>query len=354
MAGLFDQLYYSDLNNNNINQQFNPVVSLLLKARLNPNGLDDDFGSALSLLHATNLAQLALGAVKSTPIIAFSQALANTLDDDLNTEDDDIASFISVPYHQFDFAKVKSRSYRQLLSTSGTPVQMNKVFRLYQTFFHDYKVEYRDFMFDIYEDGRYGLNIAIPSGNQLIVDKNNFLLVQGEMFCRTCPYEIQYHARELLGEEQAVVAKTPQTFLNTVADKHWVDLNEEGDFGEYGDFRDIESFGSNRYVLRAAYNDFEQPFKSQFELNYLTAAANRDAWFQAQGILNRFDRKFFAALDKHRGTDCRRVSGDPVLAPLCKDITTMLKVLISVHLTTFSNKFYAGEPRMPALTSSQP
>ncbi|NQZ12358.1 MAG: hypothetical protein HRT35_34830, partial [Algicola sp.] len=280
---------------------------------------------------------LSLVAGQLIPLIKASMKQDNISD---FATDSNLPEFTAVEYNQFNFIKVKSRTYRQLVMSSANRADIDKVFNLYQQFFYDYQLDYESFVFDIYEDGRFGLNIAIPQGTKLVVDENNFLLAQGPMFCRTCHYEIQYHARELDVKAQQKVHKNAQQFLNQVADNHWQDLNNEGDFGEYSDFRDIEAFGSHRYVLRAAYSDFEEPFKDQYELNYFTAATNRDAWFQAQGILNRFDDDFFAALDKYRGTDCTRVIGDTARRAVCNDIETMLKVLISVHLTSFSNKFY--------------
>ena len=249
-------------------------------------------------------------------------------------------TFKEVNYHQFSFVKVKSRTYGQMLNSSGTPANMEQVFTLFNHVFHGYTVNYKAFVFDIYEDGRFGLNIAVPHGVELAVDNDEFLVAKGNMFCRTCDYGIQYHARQLMHETQVQIKKSPELFLNTVADQHWQDLNEEGDYGEYTDFRTIESFGGQRYVLRAAYSDFSEPFKNQFELNYFTAAINRDAWFQAQGILNRFDDDFFESLDKHRGTDCTSHNLSLEQVTLCRDIETMLTVIISVHLTSFSNKYF--------------
>ncbi len=251
------------------------------------------------------------------------------------------STYKEVNYHQFNFIKVKSRSYGQLLNSSGTPANMEHVFALLNHVFHGYQVDHEKFVFDIYEDGRFGLIIAVPHGVELTVD-DEFLVAKGRMFCRTCDYGIEYHVRQLTHETQ--IQKKPEQFLNKVADQQWQDLNEEGDYGEYTDFRTIESFGGQRYVLRAAYSDFSEPFKDQFELNYFIAATNRDSWFQAQGILNRFDHEFFASLDEFRGTDCTSHNLPFEQSTLCRDIETMLTVLISVHLTSFSNKVFPIEP----------
>jgi hypothetical protein len=255
--------------------------------------------------------------------------------------DSEEAGFIQVDYQQFQFIKVKTRSYQQLLNSSGSPTDMNKVFELFNTLFYGYRVDYEALQFDIYEDARYSLNIAVPSGVSLTVDKNGFLLAQGKMFCRTCNYEIQYHARSSNKKAIARIKKSPYLFLNNIADQHWQDLNEEGEYDEYDDFRTIENFGGGRYVLRAAYSDLAESFKEKYEINYFTAATNRESWFQAQGILNRFDDDFIDDIDDYRGTDCTAANLKLKQINVCHDIETMLHVMISVHLTSFSNKpFY--------------
>ena len=256
---------------------------------------------------------------------------------------DELPEFIEVNYRQFTFVKTKSRSYQQLLSSSGTPDNIDQVLRLFNHIFHGYRLDFHQFVFDVYQDGRFGLNIALPQGVELTVDEQGFLLAKGDMFCRLCDYEIQYHARQLSGNSQVAIEKNAALFLHQIADQHWQDLNDEGDYDEYHDFRGIEAFGGFRYVLRAAFSDFAEPFKRQFELNYFTAATNRDAWFQAQGILNRFDETFFKNIEQHRGTDCTKVNLSVPQHALCVDIETMLKVMISVHLTSFSNQFFSHE-----------
>ena len=257
-------------------------------------------------------------------------------------EDDDTYwenNFRKIDYHQFEFIKTKSRNFQQMLATSSDPKGLDKVFMIYNAFFKGYEIDYANFQFDVYEDSGIGLNIIIPQGTALKVDGNQYLLIEGDMFCQTCPYEIQYHVRSLSDKDQSQINKSPNQFLGNLADQHWEDLNEEGDYGEYEELRDIESFGSNRYVLRALFSDFHLDHQDSYELNYYTAATNRDTWFQAQGILNRFDSAFSKALEKHRGTDCRKTNLEKDKAMICSDIETALKILVSVHLTSFSNKF---------------
>ena len=220
---------------------------------------------------------------------------------------------------------------------------LNKVFSIFNLYFHGYQVDYESFLFDIYEDSQFGLNIAVPSDIKLTVDKNNYLVVEGDMFCRTCPYEIQYHIRNLNSADRTVMDQSPDSFLNTLANQHWNELNSEGDYREYTDFREIESYGNHKHILRAAFSDLHNQYQDDFELNYLTIATNKDSWFQVQGILNRFDHRFLKNLDKHRGTDCRTIPTKnkrkyKQKTALCNDIETILKILLSTHLTTFSNK----------------
>ncbi|PCJ15069.1 MAG: hypothetical protein COB04_13895 [Gammaproteobacteria bacterium] len=246
-------------------------------------------------------------------------------------------------YFQFSFIKTKSRTFNQILNSSDHSKGLKKIFTVFNLYFHDYSVDYGSFVFDVYEDSQFGLNIVVPSGINLSVDKNKYLVAEGEILCRTCPYEIQYHIRNINQKNHHAITETPNKFLNELANQHWNELNAEGDYGEYTEFREIESFGNNKHILRAAFSDLDAKYQDQFELNYLTIASNEQHWFQAQGILNRFDHKFLKDLDKYRHTDCREIPVTNKRAhkkkkALCKDIETTLKILLSVHLTTFSNK----------------
>lgn len=251
------------------------------------------------------------------------------------------SNYREVSYDQFLFIKTKSRDYQQMLASSSDPDGLKKVFQIYKAFFKGYQIDHRNFVFDIYEDGRTGLNIAVPHGVELTVDDGRYLLVDGEMFCQTCPYEIQYHVRTRSDHDLATMQSTPEKFLEKVAYDHLADLLAEGPgYGEYQEFRHIESYGSDRHVLRALYSNFQNSHQQEaLELNYFTAATSRDTWFQAQGILNRFDQEFIAALNKHQGTNCGNINLEQSKTALCGDLETILKILMSVHLTSFSNKF---------------
>lgn len=205
-------------------------------------------------------------------------------------------------------------------------------------FFHGYQLSFEDYLFDVYEDGTMGLNIVVPADIELKVTEDNYLLLQGAMFCRTCPYEIQYHVRSLAQDSQNEIQENPTDLLNQAANDHWDELNDEGEYREYSDFRNISSYGNDRYVLRAAFSYLEASYQDNFEVNYFTAATNSKTWFQVQGILNRFDHDFLKDLEEHRGTDCRLKDLNQSKTALCKDAQSMLKILMAVHLTSFSNE----------------
>ena len=266
--------------------------------------------------------------------------------DEFSVDSEDLAwqkEYRQTDYFQFSFIKTKSRTFGQMVESTDYSEGLNKVFSLFNLYFHGYQVDYDSFVFDIYEDSQFGLNIAVPSGITLSVDKHKYLVVEGNLFCRTCPYEIQYHIRNMKPADRVAMNDSAHSFLNNLAHQHWNELNAEGDYGEYTDFREIESYGNHKHILRAAFSDLHNQYQDDFELNYLTIAANEDTWFQVQGILNRFDHRFLKDLDKHRGTDCRAIPSESKRKykqkrALCNDIETMLKILLSAHLTTFSNK----------------
>ncbi len=243
-----------------------------------------------------------------------------------------------VVYGDFTFIKTKSRHYHQMLASSRDPNGLQKVFDLYKYFFHGYRLGFEDYLFDVYEDGKMGLNIVVPTDVELKVTEDNFLLLEGAMFCRTCPYEIQYHVRNLAQNLKDEIQENPTDFLNQAANNHWDELNDEGEYGEYSDFRNVSNYGNERYVLRAAFSDLAASYQDNFEVNYFTAATNSKTWFQVQGILNRFDHDFLNNLDEHRGTDCRLKDLSQSKIALCKDAESMLKILMAVHLTSFSNE----------------
>lgn len=285
-----------------------------------------------------------------SPALAFWRSIipsAYAAPADLAIESEDDLSwelpanvFREVLYQNFQFVRVKTRTFAQMLASSGRPKSISHALTLFQEFFPNYKIAYSDLEFDVYTDAHYGLNIIVPHGVDLTVD-DGYLLAEGGMFCQTCPYEIQYHARSIQEEVQQQVRNDADEFLNGVADQHWDELNEEGDYVEYDDFRQIDHYGSERYVLRAAFSDFAEPLKDEFELNYFIAANNRDAWFQAQGILNRFDEDFFDDLERYQGTDCTTANLSDSQQALCADITTSFKVLASTHFTSFSNRIFS-------------
>ncbi len=247
--------------------------------------------------------------------------------------------YTEVHYEGFHFVKTKTRSYQHMLMSDGRPQSFQRALQLFEYLFPSYTIDYQAQMFDVYTDAHYGLNLIVPEDAKLTVE-NGYLVAQGPIFCRTCPYEIQYHARTLNLDSQNELAKAPDDYLNAIADQHWEELNEEGDYQEYVHFRQVEDYGSGRHVLRAAYSDFGEPFKEVFELNYFTAAHSRDAWFQVQGILNPFDDDFIRRITEQQGTDCTQARLSKAQKRVCQDILTAFNVIASTHFTSFSNRLF--------------
>lgn len=258
-----------------------------------------------------------------------------------------------VAYQQFQFTRVKTRSFAQMLASSGDPASFERVLALYQHFFEGVQIDYQNLLFDVYTDAWYGLNIIVPHGADLVVEEG-YLLAQNTWMCQTCPFEIQYHVRQSrVSSSQIAQAATineqqrAMLFLQDLADEHWNALNQESDFSEFSAFRQIDNYGAGRQVLSAAFGNFGAPFIDQYELNYFVAAHNRDAWFEAQGIVNRFDHTFMERIEANHGTQCapgENLSDSDALSreqiALCRDITRAFWVLASTHFTSFANRLY--------------
>jgi|GEM_PF-4287615 len=277
-----------------------------------------------------------------------------------------------VPYQQFNFVRVKTRSFSQILASSGQPESITRLLILYQHFFDGYNIDYQNLMFDVYTDAWYGLNIVVPHGANLVVE-DGYLLAQSAWMCQTCRFEIQYHVRQSpvlsasLPADSAAVSRSgsdktaiqtqrSSQFLQDLADEHWDTLNQESDYDEFVDFRTVDNYGAGRQVLSAAFDNFAAPFVDYHELNYFVAAHNRDVWFEVQGIVNRFDRRFLQDMRDFRGTNCvltenkrnntgksarsafRSLSQEQAL--VCRDITRAFWVLASAHFTSFANRLY--------------
>lgn len=256
-------------------------------------------------------------------------------------------AFKEVDYQHFHFTKVKTRSFAEMLASSGNPKSIERMLALFDRFFPGYTLDLERQSFDVYTDAHYGLNLILPQDTELTVE-DGFLLAKGDMFCRTCAYEVQYHARNLTANIQHYLEKNARTFLHRVAEQHWQDLNAEGDYQEYVDFRQIEAFGNHRHVLRAAFSDFDEPFKNRFELNYFVAAHSRDAWFQVQGILNPFDDALLSRIQQYQGTDCTVLHLSSEQVAVCREARTAFNVLASTHFTSFSNQIFSALASPPA------
>ncbi|MCY7296508.1 S1 family peptidase [Alteromonas sp. a30] len=310
---------------------FTPSESALALSPLKPNSID-------SVLRQVNAFDAE--AVLSSTLSSHAQ-LIEGVEETLSYQLPVSAQYQEVNYQGFHFVKVKTRSYHDMLASSGNPQSIASALVLFQHFFPDYRIDYSSQQFSVYTDAHYGLNLILPESVKLVVE-DGFLLAKSELLCRTCAYEIQYHARVVKPKIQAIIQRNAEGFLQRVAAQHWNDLNAEGDYQEYPNFRQIEPYGSGRYVLRAAFSDFDEPFKDSFELNYFIAAHNRETWFQVQGIVNRFDADFLQKIEKYKGTDCTSGHLNPEQTQLCDDVLMAFNVLASTHFTSFSNQIFSS------------
>ncbi len=310
-----DQIRYTDDSAATLDDATNPMIGWLT-----------DFPDKHDFAHTIPMNYLSI----AKSILAATNSPA----DDFGTMDNWPQNHLEIHYQNFTFIRTKTRGYPNLLATSSGSQDLEEVFTIYKHFFSQFKVDYNQFLFDIYEDPQLGLNIAIPAETTLTVDKHGYLVTEGEDFCQTCPYEIQFHIRQVKGLRH----QNPADFLNDIANQHLDELNEEGEYKEYDAFRNTTDYGNDRYILRAAFSDFDVMRQDDYEFNYFVAAKNQDNWFQAQAILNRFDPQFFEDLDDFPATDCTAPKLQPDQQDMCFDVKTMLKILMAVHLTSFSNQ----------------
>lgn len=281
-----------------------------------------------------------------------------------------------VAFRQFNFVRVKTRSFGQLLDSSGQPESVTRLLILFQHFFDGYNIDYHNLMFDVYTDAWYGLNIVVPKNADLVPDEG-VLSAQSPWMCQTCRFNIQYQVSQSpvllasIADSSATDKTTHHTarhaaneaqtqrsvqFLQELADEHWDTLNRESDYDEFADFRTVDNYGAGRQIISAAFDNFNAPFVDYHELNYFAAAHNRDVWFEAQGIVSRFDQQFLQHMQDFRGTNCvlndntnsHAAQSEQVLlrtlsqeqALVCRDITRAFWVLASVHFTSFANRLY--------------
>ncbi|KZW99888.1 hypothetical protein JL49_14770 [Pseudoalteromonas luteoviolacea] len=260
-----------------------------------------------------------------------------------SVENTTFVPFISPPsrvnYQNFQFVKIKTRSLNQFSHSSGNPEEIVQVVKLFRSIFGDIELDFAAQAFDVYSDAYYGLNIVIPSGTQLYTDDDGYLLAKSEQLCQLCFFELQYHARDLNTKQRQYIEKDAMTFLFRKLDEHWNELNEEGVYEEYKDFRQLLEFGGRRYVANGLFANFNEPMTLRHEVNYVSIATNRESWLQAQAINSQFNDDYMSQLLKNPKLNCKKISLSSEQVSLCLSLETAFSLLASVHLTGFSNRF---------------
>ncbi|MBQ4812912.1 trypsin-like peptidase domain-containing protein [Pseudoalteromonas luteoviolacea] len=244
-----------------------------------------------------------------------------------------------VNYQKFQFVKIKTRSLEQFKHSSANPEEIMQVVTLFRSIFGDIELDFSAQAFDVYTDAYYGLNIVIPTGTLLYTDDDGYLLAKSDQLCQLCFFELQYHARNLNSKQRQYIHKDAMAFLFRKLDEHWNELNQEGVYEEYKDFRQLLEFGGRRYVANALFANFNEPMTLRHEVNYVSIATNRESWLQAQAINSQFNDDYMTQLLKNPNLNCKLVSLTSEQISLCLSLETAFSLLASVHLTGFSNRF---------------
>ncbi|MCF6440725.1 serine protease [Pseudoalteromonas luteoviolacea] len=260
---------------------------------------------------------------------------------DLKADIELLPPLYSVKYQDFEFVKVKTRTLAELILSSATPNEFEHIEQLFKSVYGDFTLDFSSLSFDIYSDAFYGIHIAVPSNAELYVDPQGYLLARSATMCRLCYYELQYHAREFNKKQQVVLNQDPDTFFQQKVVEHWQELNEEGEFEEYTDYRHLTAYGDKRFVLNALFANFSEPLIDSYELNYVSIATNRESWLQTQAINNRFDNSYLELLASHPELNCTQVNLSRPKIDLCQSLRSAYSLLMSVYLTGFSNRFYS-------------
>ncbi|MCG7550377.1 serine protease [Pseudoalteromonas sp. Of7M-16] len=277
---------------------------------------------------------------KSFDVIAWLFAPAYAASDEWDFGSNLVAEPSVVQYQNFEFYKIKTRSMSELISSTATPSELHSINHLFKAIFGEFSIDFEATKFDIYSDAYYGINIVVPAGARLYVDEQGYLLAKSTSMCRLCYYELQYHARTLSDKSQNALIQSPTAFFDEKLTQHWQELNDEGEFEEYVDFRLLTKYGGKRFVANALFANFNEPLVERFEVNYVSVATNRESWLQTQAINNRFDAEYMQQLSTHAGLNCQRVNLSSNEVQLCQSLVYAYTLLASVHLTGFSNRFY--------------
>ncbi|NIR51504.1 trypsin-like peptidase domain-containing protein, partial [candidate division KSB1 bacterium] len=290
-------------------------------------GLEKGASNVSWVIPAHHLDKLTASRMTSLPGDLSKASQSFSADMDVPTD------YREVRYNEFVFVKTKTRTFEELLETTDDPEGLLWVLKI----FEEFTVDYFPFEFDIYEDINYGLIITLPAGLDLIVDEEGTLMAAGDGYGDRGPYDILFHVGKV--GETGIPVEPVEHFLNQLANAYLEELNSEDydHYVEYQDFRTIEFYGNDKYVLRSAFNDFDNYQVDSHEINYITFLTNKDIYFLAAGTLDRFDDEFYQKFERSLNTDCRQQNLDPERDEVCFEVEEMLMILTSVHLTTFAN-----------------
>lgn len=265
-------------------------------------------------------------------------------------------TFHEVSHRQLRFTRVKTRSFAQMLVSSGQSESISRLRTLYQHVFGAYHIDYPNLLFDVYTDVLNGLNIVVPHGAELVV-KGDYLLVQTAWLCQICPIGMQFHLHQsppllaFTASDRVMSERERATqLLQVLADQHLETLQQRGAYSEFPDVRYIDNYGAGRQIMRAAFDRIDAPLASTDQLNYLVVAHNRDVWFEAQATLrssllpNKSDGSGTHCMVNHAvKSDIEHATHhalDPEQASLCRDMMRAFWVLASTHFTSFANRLY--------------
>ena len=287
-------------------------------------GLENGASNVSWIIPATYLNALTASKQKSLPaqIAKANQSFSA----DLRS----VKKYAEVEFNGYVFVKTKTRTFAQMLETTNDPEGLLDT----ASAFDQFVIDFKSFEYDIYEDLNFGLIIALPAGVELIVDRDGDLVANYEY---EGPYEIQY--RVMTSAELGMQGMQPEALLHRLADMYLEGLNEDewDDYVEFEDARLIDVYGENRYVLRSAFNDFHNTQVDTKGIDYITFATNLETIFLSRGVMDRFDDQFLQRFSDAEGTDCTRHGLDANRQEICDEATKMLKILSSVHLTSFAN-----------------
>ena len=253
-----------------------------------------------------------------------------------------------VSYRQLTFTRLKTRSFTQMLASSGRSESITRLRVLSQRIFDAYHIDYPNLLFDVYSDVWHGLNIVVPHSAELAV-KDGYLLAQNAWLCQTCRFDMRFQLRQspplfMHTSSDQVMSELERStrLLQGLVEQHLNTLKQHSDYTEFDEVRHIDHYGTGRQIVRAAFDNFDASLTDTSQLNYWVAAHNRDMWFEAQATLA---SSWLPTKKNGSGTHCVvNHATSQVLKPeqalLCRDMVRAFWVLASTHFTSFANRLY--------------